>query len=289
MVDLKVTPDQMVDTKRLAIAAFQKRNTPQMDMESEEVESTYERLERAKKWILDPLSPGMKTWDAVMLLLLLFTATITPFEVSFLETKINPLFAVNRIVDCGFLCDMIFQFFISYTDVDGKHVLDHRRIAKRYIHSWFGIDVISILPYDVVGFAFNNENVSQLKLLRIVRLLRLLKLLRLIKAAHLLKRYESQLGVSFAVLALIKFMVILLTVAHWSACAWYISGSVTMDTTPESTGPAGFVGDSLNSLEYSSWIEHAGIKHKSLFSQYIVSLYFALTVIFSGAPPGMTE
>jgi hypothetical protein len=287
---VKVVPDPSPDhLKMLAIAdAFSNPKSNQKAVCSESVESTFERLERAKKWILDPQSSRMKIWDAIMFFLLLFTAAVTPYEVSFLETKINPLFVVNRIVDLGFICDMIAQFFRSYTDENGKNILKHRKIADRYLRSWFGIDFISVLPYDMVGYAFDNGDVSQLKLLRIVRLLRLLKLLRLIKAGHILMRYESQLGISFAMLALIKFIVILLTISHWCACAWYTVGSINMDEPSGGAAAGGAVRDGRDH-EYSSWIEMAGIEHKSLFSKYIISLFFALSVVFSGAPSSIAE
>ncbi len=38
-----------------------------------------------------------------MVVAVLFTATVTPFEVAFLETSLNGLFVVNRIVDVIFL------------------------------------------------------------------------------------------------------------------------------------------------------------------------------------------
>lgn len=44
-----------------------------------------------------------KRWDIVIVLALLFTATVTPFEVAFLRTSVNTIFFVNRAVDCVFL------------------------------------------------------------------------------------------------------------------------------------------------------------------------------------------
>jgi hypothetical protein len=41
--------------------------------------------------------------DAVVLLALVFTATVTPFEVAFLSTSLNALFFLNRVVDLVFL------------------------------------------------------------------------------------------------------------------------------------------------------------------------------------------
>jgi potassium voltage-gated channel Eag-related subfamily H protein 7 len=240
--------------KAEALERFKEKHSSTTNLRSSSIDDVatvkemFEKLQRAKMWTLDPNSGAMKRWDGIMLGLLMFTATVTPYEVAFLETKIDQLFVINRLVDCGFICDMFIQFFLAYVNLEGKTIMDHKLIAKRYLKSWFGVDFVSILPYDMLGLLFNNENVSQLKLLRIVRLLRLLKLLRLIKAARILKRYESQLGVSFAMLALIKFLVLLLTVAHWSACVWYITGAVAEQrgwdciTSPDQCGTGDYTG-----------------------------------------------
>ncbi len=39
----------------------------------------------------------------MVVLAVLFTATVTPFEVAFLKTAINALFVLNRIIDFIFL------------------------------------------------------------------------------------------------------------------------------------------------------------------------------------------
>jgi hypothetical protein len=44
-----------------------------------------------------------KRWDGMVMLALLFTASVTPFEVAFLTPGINTLFFLNRLVDLLFL------------------------------------------------------------------------------------------------------------------------------------------------------------------------------------------
>lgn len=38
-------------------------------------------------WLLDPRSKRMKQWDGVIALALVYTATVTPYEVAFIDTK----------------------------------------------------------------------------------------------------------------------------------------------------------------------------------------------------------
>jgi hypothetical protein len=58
---------------------------------------------------VDPHGSFMRQWDLLMLLLLTFTASVTPFEVSFLKPGIDVLFFVNRIVDLGFILVTYFE------------------------------------------------------------------------------------------------------------------------------------------------------------------------------------
>ena len=57
---------------------------------------------------------------------MIYTAFVTPYEVAFLETKIDVLFVVNRIVDLGFVTDIWVQFHLEYLNKDGIRVYTQR-------------------------------------------------------------------------------------------------------------------------------------------------------------------
>ena len=64
----------------------------------------------SNRWVLNPRSTVMRKWDLVIAALLFYTATVTPYDVAFLEPDINVLFFINRLVDLIFLIDLFFQF-----------------------------------------------------------------------------------------------------------------------------------------------------------------------------------
>ena len=75
-------------------------------------------------------------------------------------------------------------------------VLDHTKIAWRYLRSWFLVDVLSTIPVDLLVEVFSgtedgSQSVGTLKLLRILRLARLLKMVRLLKINKLLEGAEE--------------------------------------------------------------------------------------------------
>ena len=102
------------------------------------------RLPKNAKYIIDPKSKFQQQWDIVMMILLIYTATVTPFEVGFLEADWNFLFFLNRFVDLCFCVDLVMQFMTPYYDADmGGWQIDHRNIARNYLRSWFPIDFVS--------------------------------------------------------------------------------------------------------------------------------------------------
>ena len=136
----------------------------------------------------------MRRWDLVTLLLLLFTAIVTPVEVAFMETVLwSVLFLINRSVDCLFIFDIFLNFFVAIVDPeDGQLVFHHPTIVKEYLRGWFWIDVISVMPFDLVSLVFASDGVGKLKILRVLRLLRLMKLLRILRAGRIFQRLETQ-------------------------------------------------------------------------------------------------
>ena len=177
-------------------------------------------MERGR-FVISPRVWYMRYWDLATIVLLLYTAVVTPVEVAFIPTKLNILFWVNRGVDACFLVDIFFNFFLAIPDpLDGQLVYHHPTIIRTYLKGWFIIDVISILPFDLVSIIFNNGAVSKLKILRAMRLLRLMKLLRILRAGRIFQRLETLYTIDYSALELVKFGILALTCSHWMACAW---------------------------------------------------------------------
>ena len=129
--------------------------------------------------LIDPrTSPWIGWWDLILSLALLFTACLTPVEVGFMGIPTdrwrNPLFLVNRIVDCIFILDMGLQFVLMHPAEEGQiggigqaWVTDHKLIAKHYLlSSWFVLDFFSIGVSGLDIFSPEDSGVARLKALR---------------------------------------------------------------------------------------------------------------------------
>ena len=65
-------------------------------------------------------------------------------------------------------------------------VQDRKVIAKSYIGSWFLIDVVAIIPFDVFLVGSNNIN-EIVRITRIGRMYKLVKLTKLFKIFKIMK------------------------------------------------------------------------------------------------------
>jgi potassium voltage-gated channel Eag-related subfamily H protein 7 len=196
----------------------------------------------ARWYIVDPRTVMHERWDILIAVLLIFTAYVTPFEVTFLKPKVDGLFIINRFVDFCFVVDMIKSFFTSYFNVEEQYwVTDLRPIVKNYARTWFPIDFLSILPFDSLGEAAGSDDMSNMKAVRTIRLLRLLKLLRLIRGMRIFDRYQDKVRLTYASKSLIKFFILLITVVHWMACALRLLPDLIEYTDPSNGEPVNWM------------------------------------------------
>ena len=118
------------------------------------------------------------------------------------------MFTLNRLVDSYFLADMVINFNTAVFDAkSGCWITDRRFIAERYFERWFAIDVISILPYDILSV---SKSFNRFRLLRTLKVLKLLKLLRVVRIGRLLNWWASRLQLSFRSLSVLRFVFIII-------------------------------------------------------------------------------
>ena len=164
---------------------------------------------------IDPRAGFMKRWDVLMIVLISYVALVTPFEIGYLGDATGFLLVLNRTVDVLFAIDMVVNFFLGYFDEHGQWEFDNKKIAKHYLKGWFIIDLLSVIPFSLIGQLSGSNTLNQLMILRLIRLLRLIKLARVIRASRLFKRWEMNTDVSYSTMAMLKHMVVTVVATHW--------------------------------------------------------------------------
>jgi len=192
------------------------------------------RIAKMDKGLLKPGGQLMTYWDFFTLSALFFTATITPYEVCLMWESpawsdgvaawLTPLFVVNICVNLIFMVDIVFNFFLPYKEsvrMGGGLVKSHKRIVRHYLRGWFCLDVVSVLPVDLLLMAIDTTKLSgatMLSAIRMLRLLRLIKLARILRASRIFSRWENKISLSYGNRQLIMLAVSVLLLLHWFSC-----------------------------------------------------------------------
>ncbi|CAJ0929661.1 unnamed protein product [Ranitomeya imitator] len=163
--------------------------------------------------------------------------------------------------------DILLNFRTTYVSKSGQVVYDPRSICVHYATTWFFVDLIAALPFDLL-YAF-SVNVGKVQLHRSrsmktrrgrhhkktggvgpdhdthrtgpqqerpwyfgVHLLKTVRLLRLLRLLQKLDRYSQY---SAVVLTLLMSMFALL--AHWMGCVWYFIGQKEIEVNEIESTP----------------------------------------------------
>ncbi|XP_076156970.1 voltage-gated delayed rectifier potassium channel KCNH8 [Alosa pseudoharengus] len=234
---------------------------------------------KKSKFILLHFSSFKAGWDWLILLATFYVAVTVPYNVCFIgDDDLTRSTTVSDIaVEILFIIDIVFSFRTSYVSKSGQVIFNARQICFHYMTTWFIIDLVAALPFDLL-YAFKVSVVSVVHLLKTVRLLRIIRLLQK------MDRYSQH---STVVLTLLMSMFALL--AHWMACIWYVIGKKEMEANAH-TWDIGWLHELGKRLEapYDSSVNSTvGVSGggssggPSLRSVYIASLYFTLSSLTS--------
>ncbi|KAL6545739.1 hypothetical protein OROGR_009613 [Orobanche gracilis] len=110
--------------------------------------------------IISPMDSRYRCWETVMVILVAYSAWICPYEISFLNSNPSrPLYIADSIVDIFFAVDIVLTFFVAYIDSTTQLLVrDSRNIAKRYLTTWFLMDVASTIPFETIAFMFSSKH-----------------------------------------------------------------------------------------------------------------------------------
>ena len=147
-----------------------------------------------------------------------------------------------------------------------RFVTDRKKIAKFYLKGWFTVDLLSIVPFDLMvqSQADNMANLVRVtrvgKLYKLVKLTRLIRVLKIVKEKSKFLKYIGnflQLSLGFERLSFFIFTFLMMT--HILTCLWVMIASFVNDQDYKDT-----------------WLEPYFEKE---ISYYMTSFYWATTTI----------
>ncbi|XP_073701243.1 voltage-gated inwardly rectifying potassium channel KCNH7 [Garra rufa] len=234
---------------------------------------------RMDKFTILHYSPFKAVWDWLILLLVIYTAILTPYSAAFLlndseEQKkrecgysCSPLNMVDLMVDIMFLIDILINFRTTYVNLNEEVVSHPGKIAIHYFKGWFLIDMVAAIPFDLLIFGSGSDDTTTL-----IGLLKTARLLRLVRVARKLDRYSE-----YGAAVLMLLMCIFALIAHWLACIWYAIGNVEKPYLEHKIGW-------LDNLEVSLGKRCNSTDHcsgPSIKDKYVTALYFTFSSLTS--------
>ncbi|CAF1252703.1 unnamed protein product [Adineta steineri] len=227
-------------------------------------------------------SPFKAVWDWFILLLVIYTAIVTPYIAAFLMHEDGPnkqrsrpsraLNVIELIVDVMFVIDLLVNLRTTYVKRNEELVTRASKIAKHYLKGWFLIDVTAAIPFDILFSLIQTKGGGESTVL--MGLLKTARLLRLVRIARKLDRY-SEYGIGVLILLTATFALI----AHWLACIWYAIGRLERNNHgTERT--IGWLAELANHT-HQYYNDSDATSGPTKTSKYITALYFTFSSLTS--------
>jgi len=187
---------------------------------------------KSRQGFVNPRSTWIQYWDFATTIALLYTATITPYEVCVgLKSEWGVLWGINTFMNLIFMGDIGVQFFLPVLNPEtNEFIRDHKILARKYLKSWFVIDVGTVLPFDTLmlikpdlfGSSSCGSGFTPVKAMKLLRIARLFKLVKILRASRILSRWESSISMSTSSRTLLTAWVGWAVAMHWLACIWLL-------------------------------------------------------------------
>lgn len=208
-----------------------KKRTKILNSRDGSLQAFHKRMKRMKKrrFLINPDNWFKKFWDNTLLLFIFYIMMFSPFKISFIDDEAFPRWTLaDYFLDIIFVLDIIFTFFTPYLK-NQRWVKSHKKISLRYLKVWFWLDLLSIIPMDLILKRDTKAAeivVSITGMPKIYRMFRLLKFIRVIKIrqkkntylAKSLKKFVTRDNLISGVVPLYAVGVL---ISYLFACLWH--------------------------------------------------------------------
>ena len=119
---------------------------------------------KGDKCMFKPNSKFMMLWNYVIIIGLIYSATVMPYKIALVDEDNISMFIIDTVIDFIFLIDILIQFNKPIIDENGRYNYNRRRVFLHYVGSWFLIDLISSLPTNLISkyIVFNNSGADKI-------------------------------------------------------------------------------------------------------------------------------
>ncbi|CAN4110674.1 unnamed protein product [Withania somnifera] len=213
-----------------------------------------------KGFIITPMDSRYRCWETLMVIMVAYSAWVCPFEIAFMHSNPNTaLYITDNVVDLFFAVDIFLTFFVAYIDATTQLLVrDKRRIAIRYLSTWFIMDVASTIPFDLFALLLIGKHQVGVS----YSVLGMLRFWRLRRVKQFFTRLEKDMRFSYFWVRCARLLFVTLLTVHCAGCLYYLLA----DRYPHQ-------GD--------TWLGamNPNYKDTSLVIRYIAALYWSITTM----------
>ena len=172
----------------------------------------------------DPRSNVVTTWHLVLLITLCAQCIKLPVDVSFypvqperawteMVAKSRSLFIVGRLFDTIYLFDIVMNFWTGfYHEPTQAYILTLPDVARRYFLTWFFVDCVAIVPWEM--FFVHGL------LMRSIKLVKMRKMMTSVRANRLTNTFVSRNEVDLKIIQLVQEIFSAFVIVHIVCCSW---------------------------------------------------------------------
>uniref|UniRef100_A0ACD5VJM7 Uncharacterized protein n=3 Tax=Avena sativa TaxID=4498 RepID=A0ACD5VJM7_AVESA len=214
------------------------------------------RRVKLRRFIISPYDRRYRLWETFLIVLVVYSAWVSPFEFGFIRIPKGGLAATDNAVNAIFAVDIILTFFVAYLD-RLTYLLedDPKRIAWRYTTSWFVLDVASTIPSEIARKILPSK-------LRSYGFFNMLRLWRLRRVSSLFARLEKDRHFNYFWVRCAKLICVTLFAVHCAACFYYLLAD--RYPIPKET----WIGNTMEDFH-----------QQGLWIRYVTSVYWSITTL----------
>ncbi|MCO5570991.1 hypothetical protein L7F22_024722 [Adiantum nelumboides] len=212
-----------------------------------------------RKHIISPYDPRYRWWQNFLVVLVVYSAWVSPFELAFVRYLPQHFVRVDYVVDAFFTIDIITTFFVAYLDTTTYLLVDRKsRIAMRYASTWLALDVSSTIPFEFFHIFVNGKPGTGLT----YNVLNMLRLWRLRRVSSFFVRLEKDVRFSYFWIRCLKLLCVTLLAVHCAGCLYYLLAERHHDSSRT------WIGAVLPTF-----------RHHSVWTRYVYSMYWSITTL----------
>ncbi|XP_008809499.1 potassium channel AKT1-like isoform X2 [Phoenix dactylifera] len=214
------------------------------------------RRVKLRRFIVSPYERRYRYWETFLIILVIYSAWVSPFEFGFLVKENGALAMIDNIVNGFFAIDIILTFFVAFIDRATYLLIDDpKQIAWKYMTSWFVLDVVSTIPTELARKILPPK-------VRSYGFFNMLRLWRLRRVSALFARLEKDRNFNYFWVRCVKLICVTLFAVHCAGCFYYLLAARYHN--PSKTWIGVYMPD---------------FHERSLWVRYVTSMYWSITTL----------